>query len=76
MYATVVVKAEGFATEWMRPEAVEQGKPAIQSEYVHDFRLAEDRPIVGRVVDTDDRPVVGAKVSVQFIWVPPGGAGT
>ncbi len=37
----------------------------VQPEYVHELRLVEDRPVVGRVVDAKGQPVAGA--SVEFL---------
>jgi hypothetical protein len=65
----LIATAEGFGSGWKQLEAGERdGRPAMQPEYAHDHHLAADRPIAGRVVDTDGKPVSGAIVEVQRIW--------
>ena len=39
----------------------------MKPEYAHDFHLAADFPIAGRIVDGDGKPVAGAVVTVRGI---------
>jgi RNA polymerase sigma factor (sigma-70 family) len=64
----LIAVTQGLGAGWVNLEAIPRdGKPAMQSEYAHDFHLPTDLPIAGRVVDARGRPVAGAAVAVDGI---------
>jgi len=70
----LIATAEGFGPGWNQLLAgTRDGQPAMEPEYVHDLRLAADRPIKGQVVDTDGKPIPKAIVEVLRIRTVNGG---
>jgi hypothetical protein len=71
MQATVIVTADGLGPDWENLQAEQRdGKVALRAEYVHDFHLVADRPIDGRIVANDGRPIAAAKVEVESLFAP------
>lgn len=66
--AALIATAEQFGAAWVELPSVAGGRMgAMHAEYVHDIRLVEDVPIVGRIVDTDGEPLADAVVRVRGI---------
>ena len=55
--------AAGFGADWVD---LSEGKPPAEVT----LRLVKDEPIVGRIVNTEGRPVSGASLSLTGIYVP------
>jgi RNA polymerase sigma factor (sigma-70 family) len=56
----LVARAEGFGIDF-RPIAPEDKSSAIE------LRLVQDRPVQGRLIDMQGKPVAGARVRVKYI---------
>lgn len=63
----LIAHKAGFGIDWFSPE---------RGENLSDItlRLVEDRAIRGRVIDTEGRPVVGARVAVNGVLASSGGS--
>lgn len=61
----LVAHQPGFGLDWIKIA------PADSKEIT--LRLVEDRPIHGRVIDTEGRPLVGVPVSVNDVMAPNSG---
>jgi RNA polymerase sigma factor (sigma-70 family) len=74
----LIATAEGLGAGWLNLTSGQRdGKPAMGREYTHDFHLAGDHPITGRVVGAGGIPVSGAVIAVNGIrdvadgrWAP------
>jgi RNA polymerase sigma factor (sigma-70 family) len=65
---TLIATASGLGAGWVEFQAVERdGKPAMKPEYAHDFQLAAEFPIAGRIVNASGKPVAGAVVAVRSV---------
>jgi hypothetical protein len=72
---SAVVAADGFGVDWANLDAgTRDGRPAMKPEYVRDFHLPDDHPIVGRIVDAVGKPVAGADVAISDVSAPGDGS--
>jgi RNA polymerase sigma factor (sigma-70 family) len=62
---SLVARADGFGLEFLYVKDVRAGAEAM-------LRLVKDRPIHGRVIDTQGRPVSGARANVAHVCIYPG----
>jgi len=70
----LIATADGYGPAWEQIQAgARDGLPAMRPEYAHDLRLVADRPIGGRVVDADGKPIPKAIVEVVRIRTVNGG---
>jgi len=68
MQIALIAVAERLGPGWALVSAEKGGRMgAMRAEYVHDFRLAADFPISGRVIDNNGKPVAGVTVAVSAI---------
>lgn len=67
--AALIARAKGFGPHWVELPAVDGGRMGeMKAEYAHEFHLAADFPIAGRIVDAAGRPVAGASIGVSAIY--------
>jgi hypothetical protein len=73
--AVVLATHESFGAAWVNLRvAAKDGKPAIGGEYPLALHMVADRPIEGRLIDAQGKPIVGAAVWVDQLYAfPPGG---
>ena len=57
----LVAHKPGFGIDWLKVESGE-----VPAEIT--LQLVEDRPIRGRVTDTEGRPIAGARLAVNNMW--------
>jgi RNA polymerase sigma factor (sigma-70 family) len=62
----LLIAADGLAAGWAELQDAKKDQAA-------DIKLVKDLPVVGRVVDTEGKPVAGAAVRVMAIFVPKDG---
>lgn len=58
--------APGYGPAWSGPNRLEQGEVELRL-------VADDVPILGRVIDTQGRPIPGAGIHLAGAWEPPAG---
>lgn len=63
---SVMARKAGFGVAWLRITREE-----IPSDIT--LKMVADRPIHGRVIDTEGRPVVGARIAIGSLLAPPDG---
>ncbi len=64
--ASLTAVASGFGPDWSELPDIEGGRYGqFKAEYAHDFHLAADLPVNGRVLDGQGKPVAGATVEVS-----------
>jgi RNA polymerase sigma factor (sigma-70 family) len=63
-----IAYAPGFGVDWLQFDPNASGPIGEQT-----LQLPEDLPIVGRLVNTEGRPLAGASISADTISVPPDG---
>ncbi len=70
----VLATHDAFGVAWVNLRVVaKDGKPAIGGEYPLSLRMVADRPIEGRFLDHQGRPVAGAAVWVERLYGVPSG---
>jgi RNA polymerase sigma factor (sigma-70 family) len=72
--AVVLATHDSFGAAWVNLRVVaKDGKPALGGEYPLSLRMVADRPIEGRLLDDQGRPVAGAVVRVEKLYAVPAG---
>ena len=72
--AVVLATHDAFGVAWVNLRVVaKDGKPALGGEYPLSLRMVADRPIEGRLLDDQGRPVAGAMVWVEQLYAVPAG---
>jgi hypothetical protein len=67
--ASLIAVADGHGAAWTELRSVKGDRYGeMKPEYAHDFRLAADSPIAGKVVDADGKPVAGVIVGVNAVF--------
>ncbi|MDB5301681.1 MAG: blaR1 3, partial [Phycisphaerales bacterium] len=67
--AALLAVAKGVGPGWEELPDVNGGRYGeMKAEYAHDFHLAGDFPIAGRVVDAGGKPVAGVVVAVEKMF--------
>ena len=72
--AVVLATHESFGAAWVNLRVVaKDGKPALGGEYPLTLRMVADRPIEGRLLDDQGKPIAGAVVRVEQLYAVPRG---
>ena len=72
--AVVLATHESFGAAWVNLRVVaKDGKPALGGEYPLSLRMVADRPIEGRLLDDQGKPIAGAVVRVEQLYAVPSG---
>jgi RNA polymerase sigma factor (sigma-70 family) len=72
--AVVLATHESFGAAWINLRvAAKDGKPAIGGEYPLALHMVADRPIEGRLIDGQGKPIAGALVWVDRLYAFPRG---
>jgi hypothetical protein len=67
--AALIATADGLGPGWEELPDVQGGRMGeMKAEYSHDFHLAADFPIAGRIVDAGGKPVARAVVRVAAMY--------
>ena len=67
-HASLIATARDLGPGWVELPDVKGGRYGeMKPEYAHDFHLAADYPIAGRVVDAGSMPVAGVVVAIDRI---------
>jgi RNA polymerase sigma factor (sigma-70 family) len=69
----IIAHAPGCGVDWFNWRAVGRFGGADGNDYTDiTLRLPKDYPVAGRVIDTEGKPVAGASVRAEAVYVPDG----